>query len=255
MTLTLQSSPAGLTVTLDGAPVTTPHMFDSVVGTIWNVTAPAAATVGGANYTFRSWSDGGAISHVITAPVSTTTYTATYFQEADIGSVSSPGSGSLSNGVYTIRSSGADIWGNVDAFHYSYVPLAGNGDFKARVTAVQSNNIYAKAGIMIREGLGANARNVLMAIAAGQGATFQRRTTTGGTTTNTVSAGLVAPYWVRLVRSGDLFTAYRSQDAGTWTQVGQVTMPMTGSVYVGLAFTSHDNTITGTGSLDNVTIP
>ncbi len=77
-TLNLATSPAGLQVTLDGSPVTTPTSVASVVGMQRTLGAVSPQTSGGTTYVFGSWSDGGAASHVITTPATSTTYTATY---------------------------------------------------------------------------------------------------------------------------------------------------------------------------------
>ena len=45
-----------------------------------DVTAPTPVTIGGTTYAFSSWSDGGALTHVITAPATAATYTATFAQ-------------------------------------------------------------------------------------------------------------------------------------------------------------------------------
>ena len=68
-------------------------------------------------------------------------------------------------------------------------------------------------------------------------------------------AGIVAPYWVKLVRSGNNFSAFRSADGVTWIQVGTTqTITMSSTVYVGLAVTSHLNGTSCTGVLDNVAV-
>ncbi len=77
-TITLASNPTGLQLTLDGAPVTAPHVFVGVVGMVRTIAAVSPQTFGGATYNFVSWSDGGAISHNITTPSSNTTYTANF---------------------------------------------------------------------------------------------------------------------------------------------------------------------------------
>ena len=73
--LSFASTPSGATVTLNGADHVTPYTETFIQGSQFNVTA--AETVG-ASSVFASWSDGGARSHSITAPTSSTTYTATY---------------------------------------------------------------------------------------------------------------------------------------------------------------------------------
>jgi hypothetical protein len=83
-------------------------------------------------------------------------------------------------------------------------------------------NYNAKAGVMIRDGTAANAANAFVALTPGSinGAIFQTRATTGATTNNNGSAttGVYPPYWVRLRRAGNQFTAFVSPDGVTWTQ-------------------------------------
>ncbi|HZI33503.1 MAG TPA: LamG-like jellyroll fold domain-containing protein, partial [Candidatus Binatia bacterium] len=58
------------------------------------------------------------------------------------------------------------------------------------------------------------------------------------------STGLAAPYWLRLVRAGDTFTAYASPDGVNWTSVGTTTVAMNTNVYVGLEVCSvNDGTL------------
>lgn len=77
-TLSLETVPPGLRVTLDGQPITTPATVDSVVGLqrVLGVISPQSHN--GLNYGFASWSDGGAASHAISTPATGATYTATY---------------------------------------------------------------------------------------------------------------------------------------------------------------------------------
>jgi glucose/arabinose dehydrogenase len=77
-TITLQTSPAGLQVTLDGQPVTTPLSVTGVVGVIRALGVVSPQTSGGTTYQFVSWSDAGAASHEIVTPATNTTFTATY---------------------------------------------------------------------------------------------------------------------------------------------------------------------------------
>ena len=47
--------------------------------------------------------------------------------------------------------------------------------------------------------------------------------------------------WIRLKRQGNNFSAFRSSDGHSWTQLGQTNQTYSGTVYVGLATTSHNN--------------
>ncbi|MDB6018213.1 MAG: hypothetical protein JWR19_2702 [Pedosphaera sp.] len=172
--------------------------------------------------------------------------------DQDIGNVGVAGNASYSTGTFTIQASGDDIWNTADAFHFVFQPMNGDGQIVARVTNVQNTDGWAKAGVMIRETLTANSREVSMFMAASQGASFQRRVSTGGVSTDTTTTGVFAPYWVKLVRSGNTFTGYRSSDGNTWVLVGSDTVAMGSAAYVGLAVTAHNNTVINTSALDNV---
>ncbi|MES1185826.1 MAG: PA14 domain-containing protein, partial [Myxococcales bacterium] len=79
--ITLNTVPAGLTVTLDGQPFTAPLTADSVVGVQRDIGVSSPQSLSGKTYGFSAWSDAGAATHTITTPASNTTYTAT-FKEA-----------------------------------------------------------------------------------------------------------------------------------------------------------------------------
>ena len=175
--------------------------------------------------------------------------------DSDIGSVSIAGSASYSSGTFTITASGADIFGTADAFHYVYQPMTGDGTIVARVNTVQQADVWSKAGVMIRESLAANSANAALLVSAANGVVLQWRSATAGAS-QYVSGSLSAPpRWVKLVRSGNTFTAYESADGSTWTTVGSTTIGMSAStIYVGLAVTSHSTSASTTATIDNVAV-
>ncbi|MES2934784.1 MAG: discoidin domain-containing protein, partial [Pseudomonadota bacterium] len=79
-TVTLATVPPGLSVTLDGQPLSKPDNL-GVVGMERNIGA-IEQNFNGRRYRFGSWSDSGAASHTIFWPNANTTYTATF---VDIG--------------------------------------------------------------------------------------------------------------------------------------------------------------------------
>ena len=172
--------------------------------------------------------------------------------DMDIGNVGQAGSASYASGAFTVEGSGADIWSNADAFYFVFQSMIGDGSIVARVASIDYTNSWAKAGVMIRESLDADARHAMAVVTAGNGVAFQRRITPGGTSYHTAGAAVGAPYWVKLTRSGSTFTAYQSADGNTWASVGSATISMATSVYVGLAVTSHNNGVLNTSILDNV---
>ncbi len=63
-----------------------------------------------------------------------------------------------------------------------------------------------------------------------------------------------APGWIRLVRRGDRFEAFRSSNGSSWTSIGADTIAMGATVYVGLAVTSHDPGQLTTAEIDQVVV-
>jgi regulation of enolase protein 1 (concanavalin A-like superfamily) len=170
----------------------------------------------------------------------------------DIGSVGAAGTASVSNGTFTVKGSGADVWGSADEFRFVYKQLTGDGSITARVSSVTNQNAWSKAGVMMRETLTAGSKHATMFVSAGKGLAFQRRTSTNGSSLSTAGAASGAPYWVRITRSGATFTAYQSIDGSNWTPIGSATMNMTATIYVGLAVTSHADGNLTTGTFTNV---
>jgi regulation of enolase protein 1 (concanavalin A-like superfamily) len=172
----------------------------------------------------------------------------------DVGTVGQAGTASESGGTFTLFGSGWDVWDRADGFHFASRELTGDGEIVARVATLQAGHHWAKAGVMMRESLSADARHAFMLVAKERGRAFQRRTSRGGISTHTDAGAGSAPQWVRLVRAGSMFSAYRSADGVTWTLVGQETIAMGATIHAGLAFTSHDDASLGTASFDNVRV-
>jgi hypothetical protein len=148
------------------------------------------------------------------------------------------------DGVITLSAAGNDIWGTTDQFRYAYAELAGDISMVARVVSNGSgSNTWAKGGVMIRQSLDGGSMHAFMPITGGggQGASFQRRIDTDGSSTNADSTAVVAPpYWVKLDRAGNSFTGSISEDGENWTQLGDpVEIAMADPVLGGLAVTSH----------------
>ena len=76
--LTMQSVPTGLQLSFGSGVATTPFTRTVIVGSQNAVNAPSPQTVGSQEYTYSTWSDGGAQSHAITAPSTNASYTATF---------------------------------------------------------------------------------------------------------------------------------------------------------------------------------
>lgn len=187
--------------------------------------------------------------------------------DVDVGAPQYPGSVTKddSTGIITQLGGGADIWGNPDQFNFYYRQI--DGDFEAviQVTDLQGPDGWSKAEFMAREGTDDGSGNltttgsdrhvnVLTTRAAGQNEVrLQYRNTNAGGGGEVAPSPVIRPAypntWLRLVRAGDIFTAYSGTDGTTWTTVGSVNTAtwggggkMASKLMLGLATTAHNNT-------------
>jgi RHS repeat-associated protein len=171
--------------------------------------------------------------------------------DVDLGSGGQAGSASFSNGTFTVKGSGTGVGGTADAMNFMFQPLSGDGTIVARIVSVQGSN--AQAGVMIRETLSTNATNAFICDCSFM--IYYDRSTTGGSETNLGNNGSGLPYWAKLVRAGNTFTAYASPDGLNWNQVGATqTITMAQNVYVGLAVSSQSNSSLATATFDSVSV-
>ena len=175
-------------------------------------------------------------------------------QAADIGSPAIAGSTNYANGIYQIHAGGADVWGTSDQFHFVYQQASGDLDVRLRVNSITLSAPWAKAGVMIRETLTGGSTHGYAVLSANQGFAFHRRPVANGTTASTSGSMRLAPGWVRLTRTGPLFTAYESVDGQTWSPIASDSIPMADTVYVGIAVTSQNPTVPTDVVADALTI-
>ena len=178
----------------------------------------------------------------------------------DVGAVAARGSCSHSAGVFTLKGSGADIWGTADEFHFAGLYMDGSFSITARVTSVQNINQWTKVGIMIRDWNGGSPgsphASFLVTPTTIKGTVFQRRATQDGSTVSAAGPVTTAPIWLKLVRSGNTIRAfYRKSSSNAWTFVGSQTFAvLPDQLLAALVVSSHVDGTLATGVFDNVVI-
>ncbi len=174
----------------------------------------------------------------------------------DIGGPAIPGSsGNSTSTTLHLTASGSDIQNTGDQFHFAWQTKSGDHEIIARVDAMDASDPWAKAGVMMRATTDAGAVNCLLAVTPLNGVTFQSRDSTGGGTTWSQNAGLAAPQWLKISRTGQTFIAYRSADGVAWQQTDSVNLPnMPETILTGLAVTSHTNSAPVGVSISNVAL-
>jgi FKBP-type peptidyl-prolyl cis-trans isomerase 2/regulation of enolase protein 1 (concanavalin A-like superfamily) len=214
------------TVTAGGGSVSPSGLYTAPgSGTLATVSAAAGPVIGSASV------------YVLSSPWST----------QDVGAVTVSGAaGDNGNGTFVVLGSGSGIGSTADGFRFAYQTLSGDGSITAHLSSQVITGSSGLAGLMIRNDLSAGAAMAFMGIFAGGGGDFEIRATTGGAAGNTTGGG--TPSWIRLVRSGNSFTGYESNDGVTWTAVGSAAVAMGTTVDVGIGATGEVN-----GPLDKAT--
>jgi hypothetical protein len=173
------------------------------------------------------------------------------WKKEDIGNGKMRGNAEFIGSVVRLYSGGRSVHEAEDACHFVYKPITGDSEIVTRVLQVQRAGARARAGIMMREGLEANAKHVSFALTAGEGGQFTWRDQAGAVAQTSARPGLVAPYYIKLRRDGDTFTAFKSGNGRTWTVLYQVSVPMHPNIYVGLAASGFGEEFVSRAMLDN----
>ncbi|MBI5384101.1 MAG: hypothetical protein HZA90_05380 [Verrucomicrobia bacterium] len=177
------------------------------------------------------------------------------WQHQDIGPVEVKGNTRFESGVFTLEGT-LDTWGTNDGFHFVWQPWRGDGQIVARVLTVQNTQNHAKAGVMFRESLAADARHAQACVTPVDGTQFLTRVESGGKTTSAKTGADKGklPYWVKLVRIGETFSGFESADGEKWTLIGSTNVAMSAQVCVGLTTSSHQKTNLCQATLDKVAV-
>jgi hypothetical protein len=176
------------------------------------------------------------------------------WQTANIGSPGIAGNVTSSNGTFTVQATG-NISGSSDNFGFLYQNLSGDGEIRAQIVSAQNTGNGDITGAMIRESLISGAKYALMGLSPTSALRWQRRPGTGGGTSSSKAGNATPPnVWVRIVRTGNTLSGYKSADGVNWTLVNSVNITMASNVYIGLAVASGSiNTLT-TCLFGNVTV-
>src|ERR1043165_4482281 len=133
--------------------------------------------------------------------------------DMDIGSPGQSGGASYSNGVFTVNGGGSDIWSSADKFNFLWRVFVGDFTASARVDLQENTDPWAKSGLMVRESTNAGSKYVGIFLTPSNGVSMQYRATDDAAAVDlSRNIGFIAPHWVRLMRSGNSFTGYRSAD-------------------------------------------
>jgi hypothetical protein len=190
----------------------------------------------------------------------------------DVGDTGAAGSTSWAAGTFTLKGSGADIWGTTDAFQFLFQRLGGccnvtaeypleHVQVSARVTSVQNTDPFAKAGVMLRSSntksfaapFDPSGADVILDVRPTGDVEFMTRSSEGAETTYVSGTTATVPVWLKLTRVDDLVTGYVSSDGDHWTAVGSTKTGVSiDDEEAGVVVTSHVRGTLNTATFDHV---
>jgi hypothetical protein len=264
------TAPASITLTATASdPDGTVTRVDFLQGTTLlgsSTSAPYSYSwtgVGAGNYilTARATDNGGLSTtstpvHVTVSQAATGGTLPAPWQQTDVGAVGASGSAiyDSATGSFSVGGSGTNLFNTLDAFHFVYQPLTGDGSIVAQVGGLGTVDPWANAGIMIRDGLAGNAIQALLTVTVSHGVLFQTRSATGLAPTSLAGSSATAPHWLKLTRTGSTVTASESADGQTWTTIGSQSVSMPATVSVGLVVADHLNAALDQASFASVQV-
>jgi hypothetical protein len=220
------------------------HYVDTQVkaGTIYYYTVTASNEKGESANSFET-----AVAAGLPAP----------WKQKDIGKASLKGTTSFNGKQFTIEAFGKNLDSTNDEFHFTYQPLAGNGEIIARFVP-QTSSQFSEMALMMRDGLENNSPYVSLMIYPAKTEQIElpnwrvklitRKDVGEKADTNTVSFSLTEPavtwgrltgyVWLRLQCKENRFVGSVSYDGKTWRQISKSVMSLKRSLCAGLFISS-----------------
>lgn len=162
-----------------------------------------------------------------------------------------------------VISGGSDIWSNADDFIFLFEEKTGDFDMAVQVRSISNPNAWARNGLMVLKSLD-DLSKMLGAFATsshGQGYfALDRREDSAqcfwwnndGTPGSAVKQGGIKygtdtvpglpNLWIRMKRSGNRFTAFRSSNGKDWIEMGKNNLEFSDTVYFGICQSSPETT-------------
>ncbi|MDX2176416.1 MAG: cellulase family glycosylhydrolase [Candidatus Sumerlaeia bacterium] len=157
----------------------------------------------------------------------------------DIGDAKAGGQKVYHQSAVEIYGAGSDIWANSDSFRFVGAP-AGATQLSARLHHLVDTAQYAKAGVMLRGGLDADAPFAFLHIFNDGRIMFSQRNESGGTVVERPVGNFTFPVDLRLTKEGGKAVAWISMDQGNgWSRIAEVSISDIDNAQFGLAVSSH----------------
>jgi regulation of enolase protein 1 (concanavalin A-like superfamily) len=178
----------------------------------------------------------------------------------DVGAPTLPGSTDVTDGVWTVKGSGRDIFDTADQFHFVYQRVKGDVTLTARFLSREGGHPrWSMTGLMIRANDTAGSPNLNYTVTPTQGLHINYRLTQDVDSRSLHEVGPATKPEANLVlhlqRVDNEIACFYSRDSSLWYPVDgpPVTLPTLGEeALVGLAASSLDTARVVTGRFDQV---
>ncbi len=252
VTLTAGGLPTGATATFNPASV-----FGTAISTL-TFTVPTSVPLGAYPITVTGTGSGGT-THSITVQLNVDRVPNPPWSEADI-QLSTAGAAHYSNGIFTVIGGGGWNLFFTDPVHLVYQTITGDATIVTRVASMynmpaQYGSGIAWGGVMFREALNETSKTFYLRLNSTAGWELLWRDTTGASLNSVSGSPATAPYWLKVARQGNSFSAFISPDGATWTQVGAtMTISMAATLSAGITASAPNFGYNAQVVYDNVTI-
>jgi serine/threonine protein kinase/uncharacterized protein HemY len=158
----------------------------------------------------------------------------------------------------------SEMWHICDELNFAHKKLIGDGSITARIESIDQTHLQTEVGVMIRNTLESTSENAIVLITCAGDVVFQCRAKPLEATRNVASdvKNVILPYWIRLTRKGNQFTAWHSDDGVNWHAVqdensnygSTVEIPMNQTAHIGMAITSNNPSRSTEAKMSNITV-
>jgi len=162
----------------------------------------------------------------------------------------------ISDNAIEVYAAGSDVYGKEDQFRFIYKKISGDFTLSATLDYLTFTNMYAKAGLMIRQDLDKDSMFVTTNIFPDGSVEIGARPVKGENVWTKIVMGPELPgVRLKLVRKGNVIERYFACGGGDWDRLDSVELQgLKNDVYAGLFSTSHDNKNLATAKFRNIMI-
>jgi large repetitive protein len=171
-----------------------------------------------------------------------------------VGTGNLAGAARYSAGTFTVAGAGA-LAEKQDAGNFGWQTLTGNGQIVARIHQLGDTGPATRVGLMIRESLASNSRQIFIGLNGDGNFHLLHRARTGGKTSKITRKNSKSHHvWLRLAREEDTVIAYRSFNGKSWDRIGKAQVNLPRNCYIGLSVSSGSKDLLNTSKFSNVRV-